>query len=497
MKKASAQITDVRLGEPLIFRNCRGDTWDLTWGANGALYSPGNDGSGWNRACSSNLFFNQMQGETFHQLEGKTINCMPDYGSWAEEGPDSCTWKSSGCLAIDGTLYLAVARHQYGTKSRDAFRRQIAQNASLIKSSDQGLTWERGAEENYVAPMFPGASFATPYFIHYGQDGYSFAVDQADRYVYAISNNGFWCNGDQYILGRVLRSEIGRLSASNWSFYLGGDGLLDKNWSAHPADALPIIRNPLKCGETGATYLPMLGRYVLVAWYYPGDPNVNSDETHFIYYDAPHPWGPWTEIGEDVIRPYGWYCPRVLACWQRGSEDEIEAVIVTSGDYYEMELYYFLTLVPVRIKAGGKFPPLPPPPKSYLVDNLIIGSGPRQFSYYGKWTKDGERGEALGGSEHRSANPGDYFSLSFTGSRLKWYASKENNRGIAAVSIDGGQEMFIDQYTYAAVPLHRRLLFDSGVLSGDFHRFQVRVTGEKNEKSTGISVNHDYVEIFE
>ena len=84
---------------------------------------------------------------------------MPDYGKWAEEGPDGCTWKSSGCYAVDGVIYWVVARHKYGDKSGDAKKRQTAVNASIIKSTDFGKTWTRSAKarvlwELKTAPHF-------------------------------------------------------------------------------------------------------------------------------------------------------------------------------------------------------------------------------------------------------------------------------------------------------------------------------------------------------
>ena len=40
-------------------------------------------------------------------------------------------------------------------------------------------------------------------------------MDNADRYVYALSNNGFWDNGNNQVLGRVPRDQIGALKASD------------------------------------------------------------------------------------------------------------------------------------------------------------------------------------------------------------------------------------------------------------------------------------------
>jgi hypothetical protein len=164
-------ITDVRVGKYRIYTEAVGDTWDPAWSDDGRLYFGGNDGSGWNKACSNNLFFNVVSGEDPFILEGETVNCLEDYDGWAKAGPDGCTWKSAGTLSLDGVLYFSIARHKYGTKSGDPYKRQVASRASIIKSEDHGLTWTRRAEQNYADPMFPDGRFATPYFIHYGQDG--------------------------------------------------------------------------------------------------------------------------------------------------------------------------------------------------------------------------------------------------------------------------------------------------------------------------------------
>jgi outer membrane protein assembly factor BamB len=39
-------------------------------------------------------------------LHGTSVNMMTDYGKSAELGPDGCSWKSSGCYAVDGVLYF-------------------------------------------------------------------------------------------------------------------------------------------------------------------------------------------------------------------------------------------------------------------------------------------------------------------------------------------------------------------------------------------------------
>src|ERR1051326_5449301 len=74
-------------------------------------------------------------------------------------------------------------------------------NLGLIKSTDKGRTWTRDAAENYKRPMWPGARFGSPFYVHYEKNGGNVGQDGANRYIYAVSNNGFWNDGDQYIIG--------------------------------------------------------------------------------------------------------------------------------------------------------------------------------------------------------------------------------------------------------------------------------------------------------
>ncbi len=491
-------ITDVRLGKYRAYEDSKGDTWDPAWGADGALYFAGNDGSGWDKACSSNVFFNRADGDDPFALTGRTVSPMSDLEGWAKKGPDNCSWKSMGTLSLDGVLYLAISRHKYGTDSGDPAMRQKADRASIVKSSDGGVTWAPSGPECYEKPMFTSPRFGTPYFLHYGRDGKAPSVHNAEKYIYATSNNGFWCNGDNYILGRVAREKFPRLESADWEFYTGGDGMLSMNWSPDMGKARPIVADPLKCGEAGATYVPSLKRYVLVAWYYPGNPTIDANDTRFVFWEGPRPWGPWTKVREERSHPEGWYCPRILAKWQKASGRITEAVLVAGGDYYEPDRHYRFTVVPVRLKAGGRFPPPPPEPGFVAVGSWETTGRLNSFSYEGDWARDNTRAGAHGGIERRSDKAGDSFTVRFKGRRLKWYASKENNLGIAAVSVDGGKDAYVDLFTYCAHPQYGRLLHDTGDLRRGVHTFKVTVTGRKNEvfPSAGAAITNDHVEIF-
>ncbi|MES2222983.1 MAG: hypothetical protein V4587_18680 [Acidobacteriota bacterium] len=336
----------VTVEAPIPVAESEGDTWTPTWADNERLYSPSNDTTGFRSAPKANIAFNRIDGIDPHHLSGKTINPMSSYGREAERGPDGCTWKSSGCACIDGVLYWVVARHRYGQESGDPHRRQTANNASIIKSLDHGRTWTRSAEANYHAPMFPGRRFATPYFVQFGGNGA--APRNLGDYVYAISNNGFWDCGDDMIVGRVARSRIGRLKGEDWEFFVGGNGD-STSWTHNMEQVSPILRDPGKFGMTGAAYLPRYRRYFMIGWYYPaGGGKMDGAATHTVwdFYEAPWPWGPWTQIGSYNSRPSGYYSPQVCPKFQTS-----ERVYAFTAGNWDSPSDYRLTVVPLKIQT--------------------------------------------------------------------------------------------------------------------------------------------------
>ena len=61
-----------------------------------------------------------------------------------------------------------------------------------------------------------------PIFIQYGR---SAGVDNSDRFIYAVSNVGFWDRGNDMIRGRMLKSKIAGLIGADWEYFTSGDGM--------------------------------------------------------------------------------------------------------------------------------------------------------------------------------------------------------------------------------------------------------------------------------
>ena len=152
----------IRVETPIPVADNSGDTWVSAWAADGTVYSPSDDTAGFHGAANANIAFNKLVGDDARKLSGVTVNPMRDYGKGGQKGPDGCTWKSSGCCWLDGTIYWVVARHKYGEDSGDPQRRQPAANASIIKSSDFGRTWTRSAKRITTGQCSPAAVLPRP-----------------------------------------------------------------------------------------------------------------------------------------------------------------------------------------------------------------------------------------------------------------------------------------------------------------------------------------------
>ena len=205
----TTQVAEVFLDLHRVHKwnSSNGDTWDPFRANDDSLYAFNCDGRGFG-TNAMNLAFNNLTGDAPSELVGSQVNSMEEYGNAYQKGPDNATWKACGQECIDGVFYAFVSRNVYGSDSNDPLTRQLASNSSLIKSTDRGRTWIRAAPQNYGKPMWPGARFNAPFFVHYGRDGGQVSRDGALDYVYACSTNGFWNDGDTLILGRVKRSRL-------------------------------------------------------------------------------------------------------------------------------------------------------------------------------------------------------------------------------------------------------------------------------------------------
>lgn len=410
-----------------------GDTWDPFWADDGNLYAFNCDGRGFGNV-GRNLAFNELTGDAPETLSGRMINTMDDYGKSGLHGPDGATWKALGQECIDGVFYSFVSRHTYGKESKDPWLRQTAVNASLIKSTDRGATWTRSAAENYEHPMWPGGRFGAPFFIHYGQNGGSVTNDAADKYVYAISDNGFWDDGDDYILARVPRNKIAALNAADWAYYTGGDGMDASNWTNALDKAVPVFQGQRKCGTTAPCYVPALGVYLMTVWYTSDTLKkwFQPDGMVYDFYQAEHPWGPWKFINscndKFLTASNHMYGPNICAKFQERVGDDVQVWLFHSGCPFKnvpQGLYKFWS-IPLILRTT------PPPAATWVNDDdpAIV--------YHGSWVASAQRGYSdYKDDVHYTTTAGDWLEYKFHGSGIELISEKSSEEGRVEITLDG------------------------------------------------------------
>jgi hypothetical protein len=350
LAQGAKPIVDIRFDSNYLqIANSVGDEWAPTWADDGNLYSGNDDGSSFGGIAGRSVAFGKLAGDDPYHLAGTTVSDMAGYGA-TDLKSDHANWKTMNSYCVDGVLYMFVTRCLYPEQSGDSKNRHVFKNSSIIKSTDHGLTWTRPSTESYDNPMFPGLRFGAPYFVWYGRNGEA-SVDNADKYVYAVANNGHFEDGDNYILGRVLKSKLPDLNAADWQFYTGSDGLLDANWSGAIDTAKFILEDPTNCSMTGMTYIPGLGRYVMVVWHYTtynlrADPRTIND-----YYEAPKPWGPWTKFKTVNTKELGWYVPIIGQKFQTVIDaNTVKCILYPTGNYQNSKLYK-LDYIPVTLST--------------------------------------------------------------------------------------------------------------------------------------------------
>jgi hypothetical protein len=433
--ESQAHIADVLLDLNRIHKwdDSNGDTWDPFWADDGALYAFNCDGRGFG-SNPMNLAFNKLSGETPEVLIGSQVNPMSEYGKSGQKGPDNATWKACGQECIDGVFYAFVSRNTYGSDSHDLLMRQRARNCSLIKSIDCGRTWTRSAQENYDRPMWRGASFAAPFFVHYGRNGGQVKRDGAGQYVYACSTNGFWNDGDFLILGRVLRSRLSNLSSSDWEYLSGPDGSVASSWSRSIHRAKPILARAARCGQTPITFIPELGLYLLVSWYNTKKMTrwFEPKRMRYDFYQAPRPWGPWTPAGaaDDSFLGPDWhmYGPSICAAFQERRGRDIEVSLFTAGCPFD-DVHtspYKMWRIPLILKSD----PVP--------SFRFVPANDSEIRYTGLWFPWTTIRNAVENYLPRATQSwGASAELAFTGTGIDYIGEKTTGLGEVDILLDG------------------------------------------------------------
>jgi hypothetical protein len=343
------------MGMPVAYQPyLHGDTWNPTWADDDNLYSIACDTLGnKDNPTNSNLAVYKISGGPPPNIKVEIVNPMPQFGKCTQVWPeDNCCWKGSSLTCIDGVLYLAAARNRYGNGDPKQFQIQQVWDSVIIKSSDHGKTWSDLPPLGQS--MFPGHTFGNPAFVQYGKNGAA-GPHESDKYVYAVSNDGTWNNGNTMALGRVPRDKIGNLDAKDWEFVNDFTKDYQPVWKPRHDTAMYIFRVPGRTGVCGMAYLPGLNIYVLPQWHYPSlnkwPEEVVWNTSRFELYSAPAPWGPWSLFHVQEMKPQGFYNPAVMQKFT--SADGKSFQLICAGDFSTPDHpYYGVNTISVTIDAA-------------------------------------------------------------------------------------------------------------------------------------------------
>jgi beta-galactosidase GanA len=97
-------------------------------------------------------------------------------------------------------------------------------------------------------------------------------------------------------------------------------------------------------------------------------------------------------------------------------------------------------------------------------------------------------------TESWSQTTGSSMTVTFTGTAVQWIGAKNNNGGIAAVSIDGGTATDVDTYS-AAGKEYQQVLFTASGLTDKQHTLTITVTGNKDSGSSADTVVIDAINV--
>jgi hypothetical protein len=329
------------LGEqvPYPVQEVKGDTYPMTWAADGEIYASSGDPN-WGESPWG-LDVEKFTGKPpDYRIE--QVNPMVHFTGWGGWGP-----KPTGMISVKGVLYLAVQNcggkkpPMYGTKS------QNGTDAHVFASKDFGKTWDPPAWKTQHRPMFPGHRFGGPAFINFGKDN----AGARDEFVYAVSADQ-WDNGSQLVLGRVPQDKI--QDAGSWQWVEEVDDASGPRWTGDLERAHAVLSDDRWISTPEMVYLKRLDRYLLLTWRLNEDfgPRAGS---RLIVYDAPQPWGPFTlahyepQWQTQEMNPY---CPRIPLKWME--PDGLGGWLQFSGSWGSFDVHYRSHVQRFRIRLAGQ-----------------------------------------------------------------------------------------------------------------------------------------------
>jgi hypothetical protein len=111
-----------------------------------------------------------------------------------------------------------------------------------------------------------------------------------------------------------------------------------------------------------------------------------------------------------------------------------------------------------------------------------------RIEYEGTWAHEARWSEASHGTVSFSNVVEDVIDFWFEGEEIEYVYTRAANRGIAGVTIDGGPEMELDQYSHQ---VQWQARWSPGRLASGRHHMRVRVLPKRNPATGGYFIDLD------
>jgi hypothetical protein len=156
----------------------------------------------------------------------------------------------------------------------------------------------------------------------------------------------------------------------------------------------------------------------------------------------------------------------------------------------------------IEVTADGYYPLQPDGWTTYIGDPLVLDASMTRYAEviehdavgvtFDRWVT-GHSDSYSGGGYVYGKWSGTRLDAQFIGNTVKWVGPKQPSYGMADVYIDGVKVRTVDCYVPASGATREAVIFKSNALSDGVHTLSIRLSGAKNNASSGTVVVLDYL----
>lgn len=250
----------------IVVRAEGSDNWHITWADDDNLYTAFGDGWGFEPKINKKLSlgFAKVIGEPANFFG---VNIRSQKGEQIGDGKSGM--KASGILMVDGVLYMWV---------RNA--NNNGEQSQLAWSTDRARTWI------WADWKFEELGYCC--FLNFGKN----YAGSRDNYVYTYSPDtpSAYNETDEVVLARVSKNQIKNRNA--YEFFKGLDEDGNPEWTKNISRRGAVFTLKGGCNRLDVVYNTPLKCYLMTMRSRANAGGINQ----FSIYEAPEPWGPWTQV---------------------------------------------------------------------------------------------------------------------------------------------------------------------------------------------------------